>query len=82
MTAELEERFHEAVAALEVVTQEQKAPDAWRDFDHVALEDFWRAWPEIRAWCQWLYQLVDNERGDKAAPASDDSPYEEIGGSG
>jgi len=78
---EMEEQFHDAIAKLEIVTQEGKPPDAWREFDHVALEDFWRAWPDIRGWGEWLWQLVDKERGEKAAPLSqEDSDYEEIGG--
>ena len=78
---EIEEQFHDAIAKLEVVTHELKPPDAWREFDPVAVEDFWRAWPDIRAWGQWLWELVDKERGEKAVPVGQDpDDYEEIGG--
>lgn len=79
---DFEERFHEAVTALDEVTGEVKPPQAWDTFGQMPLEEFWQSWPQIRAWGEWLWRLVDAERGEKAAPASDDSPYEEIGGSG
>jgi hypothetical protein len=34
-------------------------------------EDFYRAWPQIRGWGEWLWQLIDGERGEKAAPEKD-----------
>ena len=77
-----EDRFHEAIAALEEVSGEVKPPQAWDDFGPVPLEEFWQSWPQVRAWGEWLWRLVDADRGERAAPASDDSPYEETGGSG
>lgn len=78
---EFEDRFHEAVTSLEEIAGEVKPPDAWDGFGPVALEEFWQAWPSIRGWGEWLWRLVDAERGEKAAP-EDDSPYDETGGSG
>ncbi|HVM11560.1 MAG TPA: hypothetical protein VM638_03665 [Actinomycetota bacterium] len=63
-----EQRFHDAILALEQATREEKAPEAWRAIGETAIEDFWRAWPEIRAWGQWLWQLVDAERAEQAEP--------------
>lgn len=80
MAEELEEQFHDAVAALEVVSHEIKPPDAWGEFDDLTLEEFWRAWPQIRGWGEWLWRLIEADRGEKAAPEAEDSPYEEIGG--
>jgi hypothetical protein len=38
-------------------------------------------WPEIGAWGQWLWQLIDHERGDQAAPV-DDPDLDESGTAG
>jgi hypothetical protein len=81
MTEDLEDRFHEAIAALEVVSHEMKSPDAWREFGDLTLEEFWRNWPGIRGWGEWLWRLVDNERGEKATPAGE-SDHDELGGGG
>jgi hypothetical protein len=63
-----EQRFHEAVLVLEQMAQEEKAPNAWRSLGETTVEDFWRAWPEVRGWGQWLWQLVDAERAEHAEP--------------
>ena len=63
-----EQSFHEAILALESLAKEEKAPDAWRAMGETTVEDFWRAWPEIRGWGQWLWQLVDGERAEHAKP--------------
>ncbi len=68
---QLEEKVHDAVADLEVVAQEVKPPEAWRSFGDLTLEKFWQAWPGIRAWGEWMWQLIENERGSGAAPAGD-----------
>ena len=66
-----EQAFNEAILALETRAQETKAPETWRGLSDQATEDFFRAWPQIRAWGEWLWQLIDNERGEKAAPVQD-----------
>ncbi len=66
-----EETFHDAVLALELLSQEEKAPEAWRKVGEQTLEDFWRAWPGIRAWGEWLYTLVDGERAERASSVTD-----------
>lgn len=66
-----EQAFHEAILALETRAQETKAPETWRSLSDQATEDFFRAWPEIRAWGQWLWQLIEAERGEKAEPVQD-----------
>lgn len=82
MSAEdLEERFHDAISALEVVSQEMKSPEAWREFGDLTQEEFWRTWPGIRGWGEWLWRLVDAERGIKAVPV-DDADHDELGGGG
>jgi hypothetical protein len=75
------ERFHDAVGSLEGLAGEIKPPEAWRAFGDQYLEDFWRAWPEVRAWAQWLWQLVDDERRDRAAPVTDPE-FDDTGGGG
>jgi hypothetical protein len=79
MADDLEDRFHDAVSALALVSQEMKSPDAWRAFGDVTLEEFWQTWPSIRGWGEWLWRLVDGERGEKAVPVAED---EELGGGG
>lgn len=66
-----EQAFHEAFLSLETHAQETKAPETWRSLSDQTTEDFFRAWPQIRAWGEWLWQLIDNERGEKAAPVKD-----------
>jgi hypothetical protein len=34
----------------------------------------------VRAWGEWLYTLIDKERGEKAEPVSPHDEHEEIGG--
>ncbi len=79
---EHEDRVHDAVASLDMVSQEIKPPDAWREFGDLSLEAFWQSWPSVRAWGEWLWTLIDNERGGKAAPVAPDAEDEELGGGG
>jgi hypothetical protein len=66
-----EQAFQDAILTLESHAQETKAPETWRALSDQATEDFFRAWPQVRAWGEWLWQLIDNERGEKAAPVND-----------
>ena len=79
---EHEETLQDSLAGLEEVTAGTKPPDAWRDFGDVTLERFWQSWPNVRAWGEWLYTLIDNERGEKAEPVAHDAEHEETGGGG
>ncbi len=72
MEERLEERFQHAIAELAVVSQSMKAPEAWRAFGDLAMEDFWRDWPEVRGWGEWLWQLIDNERRERSSPVIDE----------
>lgn len=67
----LEERLHDAVAELDILVHGIKAADAWREFGEVTQEEFWRLWPDIRGWGEWVWQLIENERKEKAAPVTD-----------
>ncbi|MGH2739490.1 MAG: hypothetical protein ACRDH6_03260 [Actinomycetota bacterium] len=78
---ELEEKLQEAVADLKVVAAGLKPGGAWRDFQELTIEEFWQSWPEIRAWGEFLYQLISKERDEKAEPATG-SEYDELGGPG
>jgi hypothetical protein len=66
-----EQAFQESILSLETQARETKAPETWRNLSDQTTEDFFRAWPQIRAWGEWLWQLIDNERGEKAAPVQD-----------
>ena len=78
---EIEDQLQEAIAKLDLVVSGIKPPDAWDAFGQVAIEEFWQSWPEVRAWGEWFYRLIDAERGEKAEPV-ETSPDQEIGGSG
>ena len=78
---DLEETLNDSMAGLEEVAGQAKPPEAWRDLGDTTLERFWQTWPQVRAWGQWLWTLIDNERGDKATPVGPDAE-EEIGGGG
>jgi hypothetical protein len=77
----MEERLHDAISELEMVAHSIKPPEAWREFGELTTEQFYRVWPDVGAWGQWLWQLIDHERGDKAAPI-DDSDLDESGSAG
>ena len=79
---DVEQSLQDALAALEEVSAEAKPPDAWRAFGDVTVERFWQAWPGIRAWGEWLYTLINNERGDKAEQVEHDDEHDETGGAG
>lgn len=80
---ELNERLQEAMAAFQLVVGETKPAEMWRGMDEVTVEQFWQSWPEVRAWGEFLYQLIAKERGEKATPAAEaDSEYDELGGPG
>lgn len=68
---ELEETVNESVTGLQEVAASTKPPEAWRSFGDATLEQFWQSWPDVRAWGEWLWQLIDKERGEKAAPVTD-----------
>jgi hypothetical protein len=68
---ELEETLNESVTGLQEVASSIKPPEAWRSMGELSMEQFWQSWPEVRAWGEWLWQLVDKERGEKAAPVAD-----------
>jgi hypothetical protein len=79
---DLEQSLQDALAALEEISAETKPPEAWRRFGDVTVERFWQTWPNIRAWGEWLYTLIDNERGDKAEPVPHDAEHDETGAAG
>ena len=68
---ELEETLNDSITGLQEVASSIKPPGAWRSMGDLSMEQFWQSWPEVRAWGEWLWQLIDKERGDKAAPVSD-----------
>ena len=78
---ELEETLNESVSGLQEVAATIKPPEAWRRFQDLTVEHFWQAWPEIRGWGEWMWQLIDAERGEKAAPVADPE-LDESGGAG
>jgi hypothetical protein len=79
---EVEESLQDSMAAIQEVAHSVKPPDAWRRFGDVTVESFWQSWPEIRAWGEWLWTLIDNERGEKATPVAPDAETDETGGGG
>jgi hypothetical protein len=68
---ELEETLNDSLAGLQEVAHSVKPPDAWRRFSDLSVEQFWQSWPEVRGWGEWMWQLIDNERRDRAEPVTD-----------
>jgi hypothetical protein len=68
---EFEDTLNDSLAGLREVAASVKPPEAWRKFGDMTVEQFWQNWPEIRAWGEWMWTLINNERADKAAPVSD-----------
>jgi hypothetical protein len=68
---ELEDTLNDSISGLHEVAASVKPPEAWRRFGDLTVEQFWQNWPEIRAWGEWMWTLINNERADKAAPVSD-----------
>lgn len=68
---EVEGSVQDSMAALQEVAHTTKPPEAWRGFSDVTLEQFWQAWPDVRAWGEWMWRLIDAERGERAAPVTD-----------
>ena len=79
---ELDDSLQDVLSTLEEIAHEQKPPEAWRNLSEATVEKFWQAWPGIRAWGEWMFQLIDGERGDKAAPVPPDAELDETGGGG
>ena len=77
---EVEESLHDSIAAIEEVAANVKPPEAWTRFGDLTLEKFWQSWPDIRAWGEWLYTLIEKERGEKAEQVSPHDDHREIGG--
>ncbi|MGH2691618.1 MAG: hypothetical protein ACRDHM_03855 [Actinomycetota bacterium] len=77
---EVEESLQDSIAALEEIAAGVKPPEAWSQLGDVTVERFWQAWPNVRAWGEWLFTLIDKERGEKAEPVSPHDEHEEIGG--
>ena len=68
---DVEDSLQDALAALEEISQDVKPPEAWRGFSEVTLEKFWQTGPQVRGWGEWMFQLIDAERGEKATPVGD-----------
>ncbi len=68
---EVEESLQDALAGLEEVAHNVKPPEAWRRFGELTLEKFWQTWPDVRAWGEWMWRLIEHERGEHAAPETD-----------
>jgi hypothetical protein len=78
---EFEDTLNDSIAGLHEVAASVKPPEAWRRFGDMTTEQFWQTWPEIRAWGEWLFTLIQNERAEKAAPVTDPD-LDESGGAG
>lgn len=79
---ETEETLQDSLAGLEEIAKTVKPPDAWRRFGDVTLERFWQSWPDVRAWGEWLFTLIEKERGEQAEPVPHDEEHDETGGGG
>jgi hypothetical protein len=78
---QLEYGFGTAVYVLDHTAEKLSVEEADSGFGEVTKENFWRMWPDIRAWAEDLWQRLDQERGNQARPAEDDL-VEDVGGGG
>ncbi|HWC31843.1 MAG TPA: hypothetical protein VG709_01790 [Actinomycetota bacterium] len=79
---EVDDRLQDALATFEELAHETKPPEAWRNLSEPTVEKLWQAWPDIRAWGEWMFQLIDGERRDKATPVPPEAELDETGGGG
>jgi len=81
MDEQYEYGFGTAVFVLDHVSEKLTPEDAERAFGEVSKENFWRMWPNITAWAETLWGLIDDERGHMARPALDED-LDDVGGGG
>lgn len=79
---DIEHAFGTAVFILDHTVSKVSAHNALGSFGDVTQENFWRMWPQIKMWCDSLWNEIEEERGHHARPHDDDDPHESGGEGG
>jgi hypothetical protein len=78
---EVEHAFGTAVFILDHTVQKISAHEALGKFDDVTQENFWRMWPQIKMWCDGLWEEIQEDRGAHSQPHDQDE-HQETGDAG
>ena len=78
---DLAERLIQALGRFAEVTDAVTPDEAMRLLDDVAMEVFWRDWPNISSWAGALWRRLDEDLGGPARPPQDPG-LDEVGESG
>jgi hypothetical protein len=81
MDEQLEYGFGTAVYILDHTADKISTEEADSDFGEVTKENFWRMWPDIRAWAEELWRRLDDERSNQSRPVEDELA-DDVGGGG
>ena len=74
------ERFTNAIAELDAVTDELSPDEALSAFDETTLQVFWRDWTRISQWAGSLWRKLSEDLEAPATPVSE--PEDEVGEAG
>lgn len=74
------ERFTNAIAELEEITDGLTPDEARSSFDETTLQVFWRDWNRISGWAGALWRILSEDLEAPATPVSE--PEDEVGGPG
>ena len=78
---DIEHAFGTAIFIMDHTVQKMSADAALGTFGDLTQENFWRMWPQIKLWCDTLWNDIEDERGTHAQPHDEES-FDELGGSG
>ena len=81
MQEQYEYGFGTAVFVLDHTADKVTPEVAERSFSEVTKENFWRMWPNVRAWAESLWQMIEDERAHQARPVQDEE-LDDVGGGG
>lgn len=65
---DIEHSFGTAVFILDHTVQKMSPDLALGRFGDTTQENFWRMWPQIKMWCDTLWNDIEDERGTHSQP--------------
>lgn len=81
MDDQLEYGFGTAIFVLDHVADKLTPEDADSAFGEVTKENFWRMWPDVKAWADRFWKALEDERASMSRPVQDEE-LDEVGGGG
>lgn len=76
-----EHAFGTAIFILDHTVERTSVDDALSRYGDVTQENFWRMWPQIKAWGDGLWAQIEGERRHHSSPVGDDDDdHTELGG--